>query len=76
MLYLFIHSSIHSFIYLSIKLNNIITSESPVFQPETTSNSAPVVVILGTSQPFNALLRKSCAHPTPDVTTVCSLGAG
>lgn len=24
-----------------------------------------VVVILGTSQPFNALLRKSCAHPHP-----------
>ena len=26
---------------------------------------APVVVVLGTSQPFNALLRKTCAHPTP-----------
>ncbi|CAK9000563.1 Cytochrome b561 [Durusdinium trenchii] len=24
-----------------------------------------VVVIIGTSQPFNALLRKLCAHPTP-----------
>lgn len=27
-----------------------------------------VVVILGTSQPFNALLRKSCAHPHPGET--------